>query len=87
MGHLAAAPALDQRPSHPVTEDNRDACWQVLRDVARMEEPAHSAALPWIRAEAAKGLVQKVVTALGEGAGGMMIGNLEDWLPDEGPAI
>ncbi|MDO8391793.1 MAG: hypothetical protein Q7V57_15060 [Actinomycetota bacterium] len=72
---------------HPVTDATHDQVLALLVAVARGEEPAASEAVAWIRALAASEMVKKVATAVGEGAAGIEIGNLEDWMVDTGPVV
>jgi hypothetical protein len=74
-------------PHYPVTAEQQGPIWALLEDIALLEEPAHSEAVAWLRALAAAGTVKKVVTALGEGAAGIQIGNTEDWMHDEDTAL
>jgi len=74
-------------PHYPVTAQQQGAIWALLEDIALLEEPAHSEAVAWLRALAAAGTVKKVVTAFGEGAVGIQIGNTEDWMHDDNPAL
>jgi hypothetical protein len=67
---------------YPVTAENRQAVLDLLLDVARLEEPAHTEAAAWLYAYTASGAVKKVVTAVGEGAAGINLGNTEDWMHD-----
>jgi len=84
MGGLAnflGFPAL-----YPVTDDQQDAIWDTIEAIALFEEPGYSEGLPWLLGLAGSGTVKKVVTALGEGAVGIQMGNTEDWMPDDGPS-
>ena len=53
-----------------------------LRAVADFSHVDYARNRTWIEGLVAKGTVQKVVTALGEGAIGIQIGNTEDWMHD-----
>lgn len=89
IGYLAHLHILGQGlPAwHPVTEAQYQAVYDLLVAVAKLAEPAYTPAMRWIRAEVAAGLVKKVIVAAGEGAAGIQIGNTEDWMTDEGPAL
>lgn len=83
LANGAGYPAL-----YPVTDANRAAAYELLRAIARQDEswdPPYSEARAWLRSYMAAGTVKKVITALGEGATGIQIGNTEDWLADSGP--
>lgn len=69
---------------YPVTDANKAAVLQVIADAA---ERKSADATSWIRAQAASGTVKKAVTALGEGARGINIGNTEDWVHDTVPGL
>jgi len=66
---------------YPATEDNRCLVAETLEALASESHPEHAAAIAWIRAETAAGLVRKVVVAAGEGLAGINVGNVEDWEP------
>ena len=66
---------------HPATEADRCRVAEALEALASESDPGHQAAIDWIRAESAAGLVRKVVVAAGEGLAGINIGNVEDWEP------
>jgi hypothetical protein len=68
-------------PIYPVTDDTVDRAMDLLHAA---EDDPRGVEAQWIRAECAKGSVHKAVTALGEGYAGIMLGNTEDWFPDEG---
>lgn len=89
IGYLAHLHILGQGlPAwHPVTEAQYQQVYDLLVAVAKLAEPTYTPALRWIRAEVAAGLVKKVVVAAGEGAAGILIGNTEDWMTDEGPGV
>lgn len=70
-----------------MSEAEREPVLEALRAVARPSDVGHAAAQAWIRALAARGTVQKVITALGEGAVGIQLGNTEDWMHDFNEAI
>ena len=73
-------------PWYPADEqDTYDAAYAVLEDIARLRDDGSGEA--WVRAAAARGTVQKAVTALGEGYAGIQVGNTEDWMSDDGPAL
>lgn len=75
-------------PAHyPVTADQQDAIWETIEAIALFEEPGYSEGLPWLLGLAGSGTVKKVVTAVGEGAVGIQMGNTEDWMPDDGPSL
>ena len=82
LANNAGLPAL-----YPVTYPQYDDVYNVLVSIALLDEtttPPYSEAAAWMEAEVSKGLVQKGVTALGEGAAGIQLGNLEDWMLDPG---
>ncbi len=58
-----------------------------LRAVALLAEPAYSESKTWVTRLTARGTVQKVITALGEGAVGIQLGNTEDWMHDSNTAL
>jgi hypothetical protein len=87
LANFRVSPTLGWPSIYPVTDSTHDQVFALLVAVAHQQEPAYSEAVAWIRAQAATGMVKKVVTALGEGAAGIQIGNLEDWMLDTGPAI
>lgn len=66
---------------YPATEADRCLVAETLEALAGEAHPEHPAAIDWIRAETAAGLVRKVVVAAGEGLAGINIGNVEDWEP------
>ena len=81
------APNIGWPATYPVSEETHGTVYDLLGDVALLEEPAYSEAVAWIRTQTASGAVKKAVTALGEGALGIQIGNLEDWMLDSAPPI
>jgi len=66
-------------PVPPYTEKQKAGIEETLRALANPKHPKHASTEAWFRAEQAKGLVKKVVLAMGEGLAGINIGNLEDW--------
>jgi len=64
---------------YPATEADRCAIAATLAALANGGNPDHAAAIEWIRAESAAGVVRKVVLAAAEGLAGINIGNVEDW--------
>lgn len=82
ISHLANG---NQEYRYPVqSAAERQAIYQLLLDIADDPEANGVGALPtaWLRAEVAAGLVKKIVTAAGEGAAGIQMGNTEDWAHD-----
>jgi hypothetical protein len=67
--------------AYPATEADRCRVAEALRELAAPSDPQHEAAIEWIRAESAAGVVRKVVVAAGEGLAGINMGNVEDWEP------
>ena len=63
-------------------EAERAPVLDALRAVALLAEPAYSESKAWIEGLTARGTVQKAITALGEGAVGIQLGNTEDWMHD-----
>ena len=82
LANYHPSPNVGWPAMYPVTEQTYPEVYDLLVDVAKLQEPAYTPAARWIRAETASGLVKKVVTALGEGAVGIQIGNTEDWMHD-----
>lgn len=82
LANRANWPAL-----HPVTQSIYMPLVDVIADVAKLQEPAYTPAMRWVRAETAKGTIYKVVTAIGEGAAGINLGNTEDWMHDTVPSL
>ena len=82
MGPLANY--LNYPALYPVDADQQDALWEILVGIARFED-GWVADQDWLRALIAAETVKKVLTALGEGAIGIQIGNTEDWVHDSDP--
>jgi hypothetical protein len=76
------APGIGLPAMYPVTEEIYPQVYDLLVAVAKLKEPAYTPAMRWIRAETSAGTVKKAVTAAGEGAAGLQMGNLEDWMHD-----
>jgi len=66
---------------YPATEADRCRVAALLEALADEDHPQHTAAIAWMRAESAAGVVRKVVIAAEEGLAGINIGNTEDWEP------
>jgi hypothetical protein len=72
---------------YPVDQSTRKDVLALLIAAAREDRPNSMEALAWVRAQAAIGMVRKVVTAYGEGYAGIQVGNLEDWMLDRGAGL
>jgi hypothetical protein len=70
---------LSARAFFPATEATRPQAAQAISSLRRKGSPSHPAAVEWLRAEQAKGVVKKIVVAAAEGLAGINIGNLDDW--------
>ena len=66
---------------YPATEADRCRVAATLQALADSNAPDHQAALDWIHADSAAGIVRRTVVAAGEGLAGINIGNVEDWEP------
>ncbi|MCL4367637.1 MAG: hypothetical protein M1337_00410 [Actinobacteria bacterium] len=64
---------------YPATESDRCAVASTLEALRDEKDPGHAQAVAWLRAEAAAGVVRKVVLSAGEHLAGINIGNVEDW--------
>ncbi len=76
--------------NYPVTAASQPEVYALLRALARQEEVdgfSPEEAREWVLAYYGAHTVKKVVTALGEGAAGIMIGNTEDWMVDSGQSL
>lgn len=80
--HWKPGPGTDLPRVYPVTAAQAQAALDTLVAVAKLAEPDYTPAMRWIRAEVATGVVKKAVTALGEGAVGIQLGNTDDWMDD-----
>jgi len=67
------------RTFYPATEETRCQAAELIQAYREKNHPKHGEAVAWVRAEAARGLVKKVVVAAGEGLAGINIGNMDDW--------
>ena len=67
------------RAFYPATEETRCQAAELIRAYREKSHPQHEEAVAWVRAEAARGLVKKVVVAAGEGLAGINVGNMDDW--------
>ncbi len=84
MGPLANN--LNFPAQYPVDGAQQDEIWSILEDIALME-PGYEELENWVHAHAASDTVKKLVTARAEGAIGIQIGNTEDWVGDDEPAL
>ena len=66
---------------YPATEADRCRVAATLQALADSNAPDHQAAIDWIHADSAAGIVRRSVVAAGEGLAGINIGNVEDWEP------
>jgi hypothetical protein len=76
--------------NYPVTAESYPEVYALLRALARgeaWEGYTPEEALDWVLAYYGAHTVKKVITTLGEGASGIMIGNTEDWMFDEGASL
>lgn len=68
----------------PVQPDQVGQVWDLI---TRATDDSGGEEQGWIEAQAAIGLVRKAVTAAGEGAAGINVGNTEDWIADRNAAF
>ncbi len=76
--------------NYPVTATTYPQVYALLRAVARgetMDGFTPEAGRAWVDAYYGTGLVKKIITTRGEGVAGILIGNTEDWLFDEGASL
>jgi len=76
---MSALVGYGGRPAWPATSTNLDQVIVTLKTVAAPNATGHLEAKSWLYAQAAGGLVRKIVVSAGEGLLGINIGNLEDW--------
>ncbi|MAE29973.1 MAG: hypothetical protein CMJ87_13480 [Planctomycetes bacterium] len=84
MGPLANY--LNFPVQYPVDANQQDDIWDLLENVALLES-GYEVNADWLHAHAASDTVKKLVTARAEGAIGIQIGNTEDWVSDDDPAL
>jgi len=72
---------------YPVDQQSREDVLSLLVSAAREDRADSEEAIAWVREQAAIGLVRKAVTAYGEGYAGIQLGNLEDWMLDQGAGL
>ena len=76
---MSALVGYGGRPAWPATSANLEQVIGTLKTVADPNAAGHLDARSWLYAQAASGLVKKIVVSAGEGLLGINVGNLEDW--------